>query len=69
MQHRPPSLRAWLWWLALFILACGGSIAYMVRMNNFSPSPGSQFVLVVAVTGVLFGLCVISATADWWLRR
>lgn len=65
----PASPAAWLWWAALLILLAGGAIAYL--LYTFPPDPEStapaRFAL--AVTAVFSGVCLISATANWWLHR
>lgn len=66
-----PSPTAWLWWAALALLMIGAGVAYMITLHAPDPDPDAinYAVLVLAGTVVAAGLCVIGATAGWWLRR
>ncbi|OQW97260.1 MAG: hypothetical protein BWK77_02185 [Verrucomicrobia bacterium A1] len=69
MHRHPHSLTAWLWWLAFLIAASGGAAAYMLRQNVVNESSLAWSNLVIAATIALSGICVISATSGWWMRR
>ena len=66
-----PSPTAWLWWTALICLIVGVAMAYIINLSSPDLAPGATrpAVLVLAGTIVASGLCVIGATAGWWLRR
>ncbi len=64
-----PSLTAWLWWLALFLLASGAASAYLFHLRVPEPGALRAARLSIAVASVLAGVCVISATAKSWMRR
>ena len=64
-----PHTRSWLWWLAIFILVAGGALAYVLSLDTALPYAGRRALLVISLSIALAGVCVISATAGWWLRR
>lgn len=59
-----------LWWAALVILLLSGGMVYFVRLfTPLDPSTDHTVRLIVA-TGVLgAGICVIAATARWWMKH
>ena len=59
----------WLGWLAVLILIVGGYIAYVLSQQEFNPDAHQQMVVTLAVTAVAAGICLISLTADWWMRH
>lgn len=69
MNHRSPNTKAWLWWLAFFFLILGSAITYLISLGDETPAKAAHFGLGVALTAIVFGVCVISATANWWLHR
>ena len=69
MNHRLPSLHAWLWWLAVLIAGTGGAIAYLFRLNTLNSSALAHSNMAIAITAILSGICVICATAGRWLGR
>ncbi len=66
-----PSPTAWLWWTALFFLLFGVGVARLIVVFSAPASPDSVPMerLVLAISFALSGICVISATAGWWIRR
>ncbi len=64
-----PSSRSGLWWLAVLILAAGGLLAYSLMIDRVAPNAWGWGLLVMSVSIALAGICVISATAHWWLKR
>jgi|GEM_PF-1107591 len=69
-RHRHPwGLPGFLWTLALLIVAAGGSLALVLHPDVGIRYSRATLHFVVAATAVLAGLCVIAATANWWLRR
>ncbi len=60
----------WLWWLALLILAAGAGLLYLMYRINPEPQPiTDQMRMVAMCTVVSAGICIISATARWWIHR
>jgi hypothetical protein len=60
----------WLWWAALVILGLGLAfigLLYSTRPPGPSFSPEMRMVAMSAI--VLVGVCIISATAQWWTHR
>lgn len=59
----------WLWWTALLIAAGAAIIVYFIKQDigylNAQQMIGK--VIMFAVIGI--GICIISATAHWWIRR
>ena len=64
-----PNARAGLWWTAGLILIAGGVLSYIRLLDTMSPRAESNAFLILAVSIALAGICVISATAHWWLKR
>jgi len=67
MNGRNPT--GWLWWTALLIAAASGIIVYFIKQDrgylNADVMVGK--VIMFAVIGI--GICIISATAHWWIRH
>ncbi|MBU0678342.1 MAG: hypothetical protein KJ626_09505 [Verrucomicrobia bacterium] len=61
--------KAWLWWLAMFILILGGAIAYFLSQQKVNPDARKLMSITVLLTLIGTGICVISATADRWIQR
>lgn len=60
----------WLWWAAFYALALGAGMVCLMYYTAPGPralTPEMRLVATVAV--VAAGICVISATSHWWLRR
>lgn len=53
----------------MLILIVGGSIAYMFSQQELNPDAHHQMVVTLAVTALAAGICLISLTADWWMRH
>lgn len=67
---RPPNTARGLWWTAFLVLIGGAALAYMThRQDPFDPTTQQHVRLILAVAALGAGLCVIAATARWWLRR
>lgn len=60
---------AWLWWTALLIMVIGGGITYLLSLQKMTPFAQSHTSMALMITVIGSGLCVILATADWWLKR
>lgn len=72
MRHRHPSpgnLSLWLWVLAVLIAAVGASLAYVIYPDVDIRFSRSLFNGVIAIFSALSLLCVICATANWWVRH
>lgn len=66
MKVRRPT---WLWWIAFLITLTGGSIAYLLSLQEANPDAHTQMVLTIAISSVLVGICLIVLSADWWMRH
>lgn len=64
-----PNPTGWLWWLALLIAAAASGVVYSLRQDvgNINAQQTISTVILFAVVGI--GICIISATAHWWLNR
>ncbi|MBN1268999.1 MAG: hypothetical protein JXB04_05385 [Kiritimatiellae bacterium] len=60
---------AWLWWIAFFFLMIGGTVTYILSQQKTDPSARGYMSISLAITCIGFGLPVILATANWWLKR
>lgn len=60
-------------WIALgtLVLLAGGAGAWYTLQHPPSDSQGHNqlFVQIVMITALLSGLCFISGTAQWWLKK
>ena len=64
-----PNSRSGLLWLAALLLIAGLAIAYVLWQDVTSPDAHRHGVLVLTIFAALSGICVICATAPWWLKR
>jgi predicted anti-sigma-YlaC factor YlaD len=66
---RPPNHTGWLWWLALLIAAAAGVSVYFLKQDvgNIHADQTIRSILLVATVAI--GLCIISATHRFWLKR
>jgi len=57
--------------LGLLVLIAGGASAWYIHQNPpfFIQGHNELFVQLVTGTVLLSGLCFISATAQWWLKK
>jgi hypothetical protein len=69
MKFKPPNAVRGLWWLAFLIVLAGGLLAYNFSLNEIDPSSKRLMGQTIMVTTVLAGICLIAATAKWWLRH
>ncbi len=69
MKTIPPRPTSGLWWAAFFIAVIGGSLAYVFSLDKTDPALRSNMSMVLLFTIIAVGVCVICATANWWLRR
>lgn len=68
MQHVPHP-NAPLGWLALSIAAIGGTVSVLLWMDKLNTGHRQLAGLALAATVIGIGICAISASAQWWLRR
>jgi CHASE2 domain-containing sensor protein len=59
----------WLWWLALIIAAVAATSIYFIRQDPLNLNPQQQINAIIIGSATLIGICIISATAQWWLKR
>jgi CHASE2 domain-containing sensor protein len=64
-----PQRKTWLWWLALLIIAIGGGICYLLSGDQTNSTYRIARILTVAITIISAGICIISATANWWIKH
>ena len=69
MLKRVPHPTTGLWWLALCIAAVGGTVSILLWLDRLNASHRYLAALTLTVTVVGIGICIISATAGWWMRR
>lgn len=61
---------SWLWWSAFYILAGGAGLVFLMYTTAPGPRQISDDMRLVALGSIVgAGICVISATAKWWLHR
>lgn len=68
-RMKEPRPKRFLGWLAFLSLAIGGGVAYFISQQEFNPDAQSQIVLTLGLTGTIAGICLISMSANWWMRH
>jgi len=66
---QPSPRTGWLWWLACLIAATAGTLIYFIQQDAGNISAREQINLVLLISSVLVGICIISATSHWWMKR
>lgn len=66
---QPHHRTGWLWWLAGFIALIAGGLIYFIDQDTGNIKAREQINQVILITSVLIGICIISATSHWWLKR
>jgi hypothetical protein len=66
---KPPGSRAWLWWLGLLLLVVGSWITFIFYHQRIDPEARIAMSISLMLTVISVGICVICATADWWIKR
>jgi CHASE2 domain-containing sensor protein len=66
---KKPNHTGWLWWLAFLIAGAGGLACYLMSQNSMNPDMRQQMMLVATIATIGIGVCVIAATAHWWMHR
>lgn len=56
-------------WCALITMTIGGFVAWAISLDKTNPDWSKWFHLVIAITIVLTGLCLIAKLSSWWIRR
>ncbi len=70
MARRLPSLTAWLWWWAVLLLLGSAAVWFvLLREPRADVELQERARLIITVGSSLAGICVISATANWWIHR
>lgn len=64
----PYSLR-WLWKVAVVIGFVGGGITYLLYLEGVRRGTMRLFRISLFATILLTGICIICATANWWIKR
>jgi hypothetical protein len=60
---------AWLWWMALVIASIAGLSIYFVLQDPLIHDTQQKINSILFGAGTLIGICIISATSQWWLKR
>lgn len=66
---QPSTRTGWLWWLAGLITAIAGALIYFIQQDAGNIAAREQINLVLLISSVLVGICIISATSHWWMKR
>jgi len=72
MKKNPyPKVRenAGLIWATFFILLFGGVLTYIFSLDKVDPSNRMAMHVTILATVISAGICLISASARWWLFR
>ncbi len=60
--------RGWLW-TTLLVAISGGLTTFYISLDKSDPTTPSSVALALTITIIATGLCLICATANWWLHR
>ena len=55
--------------MAALLLVVGSVLSYIISQDAANPNAQANAMLVLAVSIAAAGICLISATAHWWLKR
>jgi len=66
---QPVHRTGWLWWLSLLIAVVAGGLIFFIQLDTGNIKAREQINLVLLCSAVLIGICIISATSHWWLKR
>lgn len=73
MSNSPRSIKlrptAWLWWLSLLIATAAVLIIYFIQNDPAIFDARQKISTVILGAAILIGICIISATSHWWLKR
>jgi hypothetical protein len=59
-----------LWWTALVVAVVGASLTVlMIHESSSDPVTYAKARIIILVTIMAAGVCVISATSRWWMSR
>jgi hypothetical protein len=59
----------WLWNLALVIALAAGGLIYFIQQDPGFINAKETISQILFVAVVLIGICAISATSRWWMKR
>lgn len=60
---------AFLWWAILITLIGGAASYYMHISAGVDPASQGPVRVVIAITVLLVGVCLVIATSRWWIHR
>lgn len=69
MLGKEPKPTAGLWWTAVLTLMVGGVLTFVFLQDRVSPDARVAAAVTGSITVIAAGLCVIGATAQWWLKK
>lgn len=58
-----------LWWWAIFAALTGGTITFLFSLDRLNPDARVGMAISLVVTILVTGMCIICATANWWMHR
>ncbi len=64
-----PQSTGWLWRLGLLIFVAGGLVTYLIYQHGPQADQRADVGLSICITVLLGGMCLICASAHWWLKR
>ncbi len=67
--NKPAGGAGWLWWFALLVAAAAAAGIFIISQDPLNYQAREQINTIVLFASVTIGLCVISATAHWWVHR
>ena len=67
LKH-PDQRKGWLWWLAAIAILSGGTASYFL-FQGINPETHKIAVIVLTITLLTTGTCIICATSEWWMHR
>ncbi|HMO49878.1 MAG TPA: hypothetical protein PKA21_01980 [Kiritimatiellia bacterium] len=64
-----PKQSNWLWWLAFWIAAGAVALIVYFKQDAGMINADQHIKTVILIASVAIGLCIISATSQWWIKR
>jgi hypothetical protein len=66
---KSPKPTRWLWWMAVVITIAAAVMVYFINRDTGNIDSREQIQRVIMFAVVAVGICVISATSQWWIKR
>lgn len=69
MKIRKPYSATWLLWLSLLVAAIAAVSIYFISRDPLILDARQKINAIIFAAGTFIGLCMISASAQWWMKH